>query len=85
MLQNVQENTYVRIFFLIELLASEFKLYWKKRLQVYSCEFCKIFKDTVFKEYLQATTPNILFLSKEFMVQQSDIMRLFLSILLFFP
>ena len=52
-LQNSQEKTYVRVYFLMI------------KLQVcgllFSCEFCDIFKNTFFTEHLRATTfePNI--------------------------
>ena len=52
--QNSQENTCVRVFFLIKLQASVCK-FVKKEAQVLSYEFCEISKNTFFTEYLWAT------------------------------
>ena len=47
--QNSQENTCTRVSFLIKLQASGLHLYKKETLaQVFSCEFCEIFKNTFF-------------------------------------
>ena len=48
-LQNSQENTCARVSFLTKLQAS------KTLVQVFSCEFCKISRNTFFKEQLWAT------------------------------
>ena len=54
-LQNSQENTFARVSFLIKLKASTLL---KKRLwHMFSCEFCKISKDTFsYKTYLVAAS-----------------------------
>ena len=45
--QNSQENNCARVSFLIKLETSVVQLYYCKTLaQVFSCEFCKIFKNT---------------------------------------
>ena len=46
--QNSQENTPARASFLIKLQASDLQLYLKKETlaQVFSCEFCKISRNT---------------------------------------
>ena len=45
--QNSQENTFARVSFLIELQASTYNFIKKETLtQVFSCEFCKISKNT---------------------------------------
>ena len=47
--EKLQENTCARVSFLIKLQVSGLQLYLKKRpclAQVFSCEFCKIFKST---------------------------------------
>ena len=44
--QNSQENTCVKVSFLIKLQASEI------RAQVFYCEFCEISKNNVFTDYL---------------------------------
>ena len=50
-LQNSQENTCVRVSFLIKLQVLK-----KETLtQVFSCEFCEISKNTFFREHLWAT------------------------------
>ena len=51
------ENTCVRVSFLIKLQASGLQLYIKKETlaQMFSFEFCKIFKNTFFKEHLWTT------------------------------
>ena len=56
-LQNSQESTCARVYFLIKLQADVCKLtLLKKRLaQVFSCEFCKISKNTFFIEHLRVT------------------------------
>ena len=47
---NSEENTFTRIFFLIKVPAS----------QVFSCEFCEIFKNTCFTEHLRTTASDFL-------------------------
>ena len=73
--QNLQENAYVKVSFLMKLQASG--------LQVFSCEFCKIFQNKCLFLKNISRQQLLIFLSKEFMVQQSDILRLLRSILLF--
>ena len=51
--QNLQENTCTRASFLIKLQACNFIK--KETLEQFSCEFCKIFKNTYFEEYLGTT------------------------------
>ena len=46
--QNSQENTCTRVSFLIRMTPA----------QIFSCEFCEIFKTTVFTEHLRATTSD---------------------------
>ena len=47
--QNSQENTCARVSFLIQLQASAWNFIKKEVLaQVFSCEFCEIFKEHVF-------------------------------------
>ena len=54
--QILQENTCSRVSFLLKLQASGPELYQKETLaHVFSCEFCDIFKNTFFREYLWAT------------------------------
>ena len=49
--QNLQKNTCARVSFLIKLQACNFNK--KETLtQVYSCEFCEIYKNTFFTEHL---------------------------------
>ena len=49
-------NTCARVSFLIKLLAKACNFIKKETLaQVFSCEFCEIFKNTFFTDYLQAT------------------------------
>ena len=57
-LQNSQENTCARASFLIKLQAWVCNFIEKDTLiQVFSCEFCEISKNTFFKEHLW-TTPS---------------------------
>ena len=52
--QNSQENTCTRAFFLIKLQASAYSFIKKEILaQVFSYEFCEIFKNTFLIEHLQ--------------------------------
>ena len=55
--QNTQENTCARASFLIKLQACN---YIKKEIvaQVFSCEFCKISKNSFFTERLVAAAPK---------------------------
>ena len=58
-LQNSQENTCARVSFLKKLMAGACNLIEKETLaQVFSCEFCKIPKNTFFTEHLQTTTSD---------------------------
>ena len=51
--QKWQENICARVSFLIKLKASGLQLYWKETLaQLFSSEFCKISKNTIFTEHL---------------------------------
>ena len=53
--QYSQENTCARVSFLLKLQASDCKFTKKETLaQVFSCEFCKISKNTFFTEHLRA-------------------------------
>ena len=53
---NFQENTCVRVSFLIKLQAEACNFIKNETLtQVFSCEFCKIFKNTFFTEHLLTT------------------------------
>ena len=55
-LQNSQENICARVSFSIKLQASGLQLNKKEILaQVFSCEFCKISKNTFFTEHLRTT------------------------------
>ena len=47
--QNLQENTYVKVSFLIKLTKKE------TLAHMFSCEFCEISKNTFFTEHLWAT------------------------------
>ena len=54
--QNLLENTCIKVSFLIKLQASACNFIEKETLtQVFSCECCEIFKNTVFTEHLRAT------------------------------
>ena len=58
--QNSQENPCARVSFLIKNFKKLFniKLYLKETLaQVFSCEFCEIFKNTFFTEHHWTTAP----------------------------
>ena len=63
-LQNSQENTWAKVSFLIKLQASDLiknpsGFIKKKTLaQVFSCEFCEIFKSTFFTEHLREQEPT---------------------------
>ena len=60
--QNSQENTCVRVFFLIKLQASVCNFIKKETLaQLFSCEFFEICNKTVFTEHLWATAPVLKF------------------------
>ena len=55
-MQNSQENTCARVSFLIKLQATVCNFIKKETLvQVFSCEFCEIPKNTFFTEHLRAT------------------------------
>ena len=45
--QNLQENTCARVFFLVNFIKKE------TLAQVFSCEFCKISKNTFLTEHLR--------------------------------
>ena len=48
-----QEITCARVYFLLKLQGSALQLHLKKTLaQMFSCEFCEIFKNTFFTEHL---------------------------------
>ena len=54
--QNSQENTRVRVSFLIKLQASACNFIKKETpAQVYSCEFYEFFKNNFLKEHLHVT------------------------------
>ena len=53
-LQNLQKNTYATVSFLVNVQASNF-IKKETLAQVFSCEFFKIFKDTLFTEHLWMT------------------------------
>ena len=59
--QKSQENTSVRVSFLIKLKALGVE---ETLAQVFSCEFCKISNNTFFTEHLRATTSERKELSK---------------------
>ena len=61
-LQYSQENTRAEVSFLIKILT-----------QVFSCEYCQIFKNTYFEEHLRKTASD--------MLNQEDIFTLFYNIL----
>ena len=65
--QTLQENTYARDSFLIKLLPEACNFIKKETLvQVFPREFCEIFKNTFFTEYLWTTTSvtvKVLFLA----------------------
>ena len=69
MLQNSQENTCARVSFLIKLQAKKETL-----AQVFSCEFCNIFKNTFFTEHLRTaasvTTILVVVYLKQFLSEQ---------------
>ena len=56
--QNSQENTCARISFLIKLQACNF-IKKETLTQVFSCEFCEIFKNTFFTEHLWTIASKI--------------------------
>ena len=59
--QNSQENTCVRVSFLIKLQASVYNFIKKETLaQLFSCEFCEISKNTFFTGHLWATASGSL-------------------------
>ena len=64
--QDSQENTCARASFLIKLQASGSNFIKKETLaQVFSCEFCEIFKNAFFIEHLRVTaTVFCLFLGR---------------------
>ena len=68
-LQNLQENNRTRVTFLIKLQAKKETL-----AQVFSCEFCNIFKSTFFTEHLRTTasvtTIIVVFYLKQFLSEQ---------------
>ena len=49
--QNSQESTCARVSFLIKSQAWGLQLYYETFAQVFSCEICEIFKNTLFKEH----------------------------------
>ena len=52
-LQNSRENTCAKASFLIKMLAEAWNFIKKEALaQVFSCEFCEIFRNTYFTEHL---------------------------------
>ena len=53
--QNLQENNFARVSFLIKLQASCNFIKKETLAQVFCCEFCEIFKNTFFTELLRAT------------------------------
>ena len=54
--QYSQENTYARVYFLVKLQVDVCNLIKKETLaQVFSCEFCEIFKNTYFTEHFWKT------------------------------
>ena len=62
--QNSQENTIARVSFLIKLQAEAWNFIEKETMELYKkgilaevfySEFCKIFKNTFFKEHLRVT------------------------------
>ena len=54
--QNSQENTCARASFLIKLQARACSFVKRETLaQVFSCEFCEVFKDTFFTKHLRVT------------------------------
>ena len=54
--QNPKENTCARVSFLIKLQALACNFTKNKTVaQMFSCEFCKIFKNTFFTEHLWTT------------------------------
>ena len=64
--QNLQEKTCTRVIFLNEVAACRPATLLKKRLtQVFSCEFCEIFKNTFFTEYLWTTASIIIWIFTE--------------------
>ena len=68
-LQNLQENNRTRVTFLIKLQAKKETL-----AQVFSCEFCNIFKNTFFTEHLRTaasvTTILVVVYLKQFLSEQ---------------
>ena len=56
--QNSQENTCVRVSFLTKLQAWGNFVKTKTLAQVFSCEFCEIFKNTFFTEHLRTTASD---------------------------
>ena len=58
--QNLQENICARVSFLIKLQASACNFIKKETLtQMFSCEFCKIFKSTIFYRTLRWPPPTL--------------------------
>ena len=52
-LENLQENNYVRAFFLNNVAGACNIIKKEALVQVFSCEFCEIFKNTFFTEHLR--------------------------------
>ena len=64
--QNSQEDTCARVSFLIKLQAEACNFLKKETLaQVFSCEFCEIFKNTLFTEHLWVTVSEIMLILSE--------------------
>ena len=62
MLENSKENTCVGESFLTKLQAWDLQLYFIKRdtpMQLFSCAFCEIFKNSFFAEYLLKTASEV--------------------------
>ena len=61
--QNVKENTSAIVPFLIKLQLIHF-IKKETLAQVFSCESCEIFKNTIFKEHLWTTASSFLILTR---------------------
>ena len=65
--QNSQEKTCTRVIFLNKVAGLQACNFIKKETvaQVFSCEFCEIFKNTFFTEYLWTTASIIIWIFTE--------------------
>ena len=79
--QNSRENTCSRVSFIMKLLPEACNFVKKQTLaQVFSCEFCDIFKNTFFNGTpLVAASDDILKMIERYSDKSSDSLRIFIS------